>query len=308
MNDCALFHPPEIDGTKMKLSKAVILLFLALIFKVALAEITVNYTKVYLVELEFEKSVYLDITDLLRNQTEIKVNVSTVTEINTTTDCTFNETQKNCSCRSGYTWSEDICKNHACCKDRPCSLKPEETAVCLSDKRVSINGSTKFTNDSYNILYEEKNKDTEEYKTKSQEITTLLVKEFSQLKYFDSLIINSYSIGSVIVNYTVQLLGTVTSEELEKVIKTLTDSELITTGIINITVPDNQPIDIGLTATISCRPTEPLGKVKWLLTDQDNKTTPITTGIEANLTQDNLTDIVTLSNISGSWKGMFLHI
>lgn len=50
-------------------------------------------------------------------------------------DCTFNETQKNCSCRSGYTWSEDICKNHACCKDRPCSLKPEETAVCLSDKR-----------------------------------------------------------------------------------------------------------------------------------------------------------------------------
>ncbi|XDV42757.1 hypothetical protein PO909_011370 [Leuciscus waleckii] len=41
----------EIDGTKMKLSKGFILIFLALIFKVAVAE---NSTKVYMLELEFE--------------------------------------------------------------------------------------------------------------------------------------------------------------------------------------------------------------------------------------------------------------
>jgi len=35
INDCALFHSPEIDGTKMKLPKGVIFIFLALIFKVS---------------------------------------------------------------------------------------------------------------------------------------------------------------------------------------------------------------------------------------------------------------------------------
>lgn len=91
----------------------------------------------------------------------------------------------------------------------------------------------------------------------------------------------------------------------------ITQSHLVfSKGIVTITVPDNQPIDIGSTAIINCTPPEDLGKVTWLLTGGDNKTTPITTGIEANVGKDNntISDNVALSNISESWKGMFLHI
>lgn len=55
-------------------------------------DITGSFTKVYFVELEFEKSVYPNITELLERQKEIIVSpvspvspVSTVTEINITT-------------------------------------------------------------------------------------------------------------------------------------------------------------------------------------------------------------------------------
>ncbi|XP_059375501.1 adhesion G protein-coupled receptor F4 [Carassius carassius] len=75
-----------------------------------------------------------------------------------------------------------------------------------------------------------------------------------------------------------------------------------TRGLIAINGPQ-KAIDIGSSANIACTPPEDLGKVKWFLTDVQNKTTEITTGKEATLTPTNLTDIVKLNDISGSWKG-----
>lgn len=78
-------------------------------------------------------------------------------------------------------------------------------------------------------------------------------------------------------------------------------------GLIDIKVPENQPIDINSTAIITCTTPENLGEVKWFLTDTKNKTTQITKGKEAALSRTDRTDTVTLIGISGSWKGSFPH-
>ncbi|XP_048046411.1 adhesion G-protein coupled receptor F1 [Megalobrama amblycephala] len=292
----------EIDGTKMNLSKGVILLFLSIIFKVAVAG---NSTMVYFVELEIEKSVYSNVVDILGENAQINVKNATVTEITSTTDCMLNETHKNCLCMPGNTWSEDICKNHACCKDESCSLKPKETAVCLSDKRVSINGNTTMSEYDCSILCVKEKKGSDEYETLNQKIRDKLAEHYSTFKYFDSLIINGYSYGSVVVDYTVKILGPVSINELKNTAITLNGTRLVTTGLISIQVPEDQPIDIGSVANITCTPPEALGEVKWFLTDDKNKTTQITKGQEAKFTKDDRKDIVALSGISESWKGKF---
>ncbi|XP_016139548.1 adhesion G protein-coupled receptor F4 [Sinocyclocheilus grahami] len=133
-------------------------------------------------------------------------------------------------------------------------------------------------------------------------IINKLVEQYSTLKYFDSLIINSYRSGSLIVNYTVQLMSSVTLDELENVTKQLHDSVLVTTGLVSINGPQ-KAIDIGSSTFVNCTPPEKLGVVKWFLTDGQNKTTEITSGKEAILKNVNLMDTVELNGISGSWKG-----
>ncbi|XP_067310523.1 adhesion G protein-coupled receptor F4 [Pseudorasbora parva] len=136
-----------------------------------------------------------------------------------------------------------------------------------------------------------------------------LVGNYSTLPYFDSLIINGFRAGSVIVDYTVQLLGEASIDKLVTLTTSLEKTKLVTTGIIIITVPENQPIDIGSTVDITCTPPQPppagLSDVEWFLTDANNKTTQITKGIEAELTNKSLTNILQLKNISGSWEGTF---
>lgn len=78
---------------------------------------------------------------------------------------------------------------------------------------------------------------------------------------------------------------------------------LFSKGLVTITVPQEQPVAIGSSPTITCTRQEDLGSVKWVLTDTQNKSTPITNGKQATLNRTNFTDTVQLVNISGSWKG-----
>lgn len=87
----------------------------------------------------------------------------------------------------------------------------------------------------------------------------------------------------------------------------ITHLVIFSKGLVTISVPDNQPIDIGSTAIVTCTPPDIPNNVKWYLTDGKNKTTEITEGKEASLTNTSTSNILTLKDISGSWKGMFLH-
>ncbi|XP_073683629.1 adhesion G-protein coupled receptor F3 [Garra rufa] len=201
----------------------------------------------------------------------------------------------------GYTWSEDMCKTYDCCNNN-CIQKDDGTAVCLPESRVSINGFTTF-NDDCSLLCDPSKKDSTLYKKKNEEFTNLLAGNYSKLKYFDSLIINSYRTGSIIVDYTVQIMGPVELTQLKDVAVSLGNSKLVTTGLINIEGPQG-PVDIGSSTTITCSRQQNLGdEVKWFLIDMQNKTTEITTGKEATLNTTSSTDILELYNISGSWKG-----
>ncbi|XP_043119437.1 LOW QUALITY PROTEIN: adhesion G-protein coupled receptor F1 [Puntigrus tetrazona] len=284
----------------MKLSKGVILLFLGLFIKVAAAE---NSTQVYWLELEIESSVYNYFTDLLSKQTLINIDQSSVTEIKITTDCKWNEMHKNCSCEEKYTFSEDMCKNYDCCHDT-CWLNAYDIAVCLPEDRVSINGLTTFGDLHCTYLCDSSQIDSKEYQQDKDKIDQLLKKTYSALKYFDSLIINSYRSGSVIANYTVQVMGAVSLTDLDSISQNLSDSKLKTNGLIKI-ASDDKVNEIGSTIIITCTPPVQLAniEVKWFLTDRQNKTTELTTGKEAYLKKDNDKDVIELRDISGSWKG-----
>ncbi|XP_026085010.1 adhesion G-protein coupled receptor F3-like [Carassius auratus] len=125
----------------MKLSKGIILLFLGLFFKVAVAE---SFTQVYWLELEIESSLYDYVVELLKEQKQIDIINATVTDIKNTTDCTLKETNKICSCMPGYNWREDMCQNYDCCNNS-CTLKLNDIAVCLPEKRglITIKGPQK---------------------------------------------------------------------------------------------------------------------------------------------------------------------
>ncbi|KAK2879134.1 hypothetical protein Q8A67_019925 [Cirrhinus molitorella] len=282
----------------MKSSKGVILLFLGLFFK--------TFTQVYWLELEIESLLYDYAADLLREQTRIDINGSFVTEIKNTTDCTLYEKDKTCSCMLGYTWGEDMCKNGQCCQHN-CTQNVNNTAVCLPESRVSITGFT-MLNESCAVLCDPSKKGTPLYQKENEQITKKLVGSYSILKYFDSLIINGYRSGSLIVEYTVLLMDSVLPEDLENVVKTLNNSKLLTTGLIAITSPQG-PVDIGSSPDITCCPLKNLvnaaglEKVKWFLINGQNTSTDITSGKEATLTTSGSTDTVNLRNISGSWKG-----
>ncbi|XP_026142396.1 adhesion G protein-coupled receptor F4 isoform X2 [Carassius auratus] len=285
----------------MKLSRVIILLFLGVFFKVAVAD---SSTQVYWLELEIESSVYDNITDYLKKLKIINITNASVTDITITTDCKLDETHKNCSCMVDYTYSEEMCKKYGCCNDT-CRQNVNDIAVCLPKSRVSINGVTTFANESCILLCDPSKKNTDEYKENNEKMIQMLAKQFSTLKNFDSLIINSYRSGSVIVNYTVQVMGSVTLEQLENVTNSLPASDLKTTGFVLIKGPQG-PIDIDSSVNITCRPQEKIGVVRWYLIDEWNtKKTEITTGQEADFTSNVLTmeDNVHLNHISGSWKG-----
>ncbi|XP_050989403.1 adhesion G-protein coupled receptor F3 [Labeo rohita] len=294
----------DIYGTKMKLSKGVILLFLGLFFKVAVAgDIPRNSTQVYWLELEIESSVYDNFSALLKDQTLTKITDASVTDITITTECTWNEMYKNCSCASNYTGSEDMCKNDKCC-NKNCLQKLNDIAVCLPESRVSIDGYTPIENMSCEVLCNPTQKGLPAYDTLAEKIANLLAKAYSKLTYFDSLIINSYRSGSVIASYTVQFMSSVPINGLITVVSELQNSKLVTTGIITITRLHNHTIDTGSSTSITCTPPAELEGVepKWYLNVQ-NKSTEITVGEEANFTKNGLEDTVNLKNISGSWKG-----
>ncbi|KAI7805074.1 putative G-protein coupled receptor 113, partial [Triplophysa rosa] len=283
--------------------KVIVLLFLGLFCAIYFPE---NSTQVYFFELEIDSSIVGTVKKLLSELSAVDVSDVTVSNVNATTECTWNGTgnTKHCSCIDGYTWSSDACTNYKCCKTENCTLRDTEAVMCLSDKSVSINGSTTMDLN-YNDLFNSDNQKTEKYDKITADIAEWLKGNFSALPWFDSLVITAFSPGSVIVDYTVQVLGPINITQLEMISIALKRTILVTKGLVTISVPKEQPVAVGSSPTVTCTRQEDLGSVKWVLTDTQNKKTAITNGAEASLSSHKFTDTVQLESISGSWKGLF---
>ncbi|XP_065110654.1 adhesion G-protein coupled receptor F1-like isoform X2 [Paramisgurnus dabryanus] len=288
----------------MTLCKGIVLLFLGLFCKVSVA--AENSTQVYFFELEIESTAYNE--TYLSTLSPLNCANWTVSDIIVTANCTVGEnsysTQKNCSCTNEHRWSSDICETHKCCKNENCTLNVIDDAVCLPINTVIINGSTTFPSLNYGDLYDQNNKQTEKYDEIIKNITNELKSNFSTLPWFDSLVITGFRKGSLIVDYTVQVLSFFNINQLQNITGNL-QSKLIIKGLVTINIANQQPVDIGTTATVTCTKQDDLGAVTWSLTNAQNKTTVITNGTEASLSSNNLSDTVTLSNISAVWKGLF---
>ncbi|XP_056333412.1 adhesion G-protein coupled receptor F3 isoform X2 [Danio aesculapii] len=287
----------ETDGMKMKLYKGVILLFLGLFIKVSVAG---NSTQVFYIELEFESLVDVNVTKFLGQLKEIDLANATVTQFNSTTKCNLSEINKQCQCMPGYTWSDDVE-----CTDQ-CTLNINRTAVCLTINKVSIDGTTTITNRDCTILCDQSLIESSKHKEELQNLTTMLATKYSQLDYFDSLVITGYGSGSLILNYTVIYLGPVSMIKLQNVVQQVENTNLVTKGFINIDIAEHQPVDINSSATITCTPSGDMGPtVNWFLTNGQNKTTEITNGQEATLKTNGSKSIAQLKYFSESWKGTF---
>ncbi|TRY83530.1 hypothetical protein DNTS_016245 [Danionella cerebrum] len=119
---------------------------------------------------------------------------------------------------------------------------------------VSIKATSTISDEPCGILCNPSYKNTLEYQNKTQNYTKMLSEKFSTLKYFESLVITGFRSGSILADYTVQLLGPVSASALSKVAMNLNDTKLNTTGFVTITAPVNQPIDINSAAKITCTP------------------------------------------------------
>ncbi|XP_056623000.1 adhesion G protein-coupled receptor F5-like isoform X2 [Triplophysa dalaica] len=289
----------------MTTCKEIVILFLGLLFKVSGSG---DSTQIYFFEIEFDSSVETDVKGLILNSSTLISANQTVSNASISTVCTWNGNKKQCSCEEGYMWSSDACTKHKCCKTENCTVTDTDTVMCQSNESVSINGSSTM-NWNYNDLFDSDNIITPKYKNITKDISNQLKGNFSELPWFDSLVITGFRSGSLIVDYMVQVLGRINLTQLENIATGLEKTQLVTKGLVTITVPKEQPVAIGSSPTVTCKRKEDLGSLKWVLTDTQNKSTTITDGAEAQLRRnkdnDTFTDTVQLQSISGSWKGLF---
>ncbi|XP_017555433.1 adhesion G-protein coupled receptor F3-like isoform X3 [Pygocentrus nattereri] len=218
MNDCDLFSLRK-SCLKMKSCTEFILILLGLFIKASSAE---NSTQVYYIEVHIEAGAYKNFTDFIDNLI-LDVNSSaTVQNFSITTECNSLITGNvNCSCNSGYSWSEEVCQNFSqCCNQNECMFNdPNPRAMCLSNNKVLVNGSFTLADVPYTSSLAESG--SQDYNAFVEKYTGKLQQVYSTLGWFDSLKITRLRQGSIIADFVMTVTAPFTSAELENTTKQL---------------------------------------------------------------------------------------
>ncbi|XP_036449805.1 adhesion G-protein coupled receptor F3-like isoform X2 [Colossoma macropomum] len=296
----------------MKSCTEFILILLGLFFKASSGE---NSTQVYYFEVHIEAGAYKHFTDLISTLT-LDVNESvnssaTVQNISITTECNrLNTGMVNCSCNSGYSWSEEVCRNYSqCCNQNECMFYiPNLRAMCLSNNKVLVNGSfivrdKLFTSDLTDP-------GSQQYKEFVQTYTSQLEPVYSTLGWFDSLMITGFRQGSVIGGFVMLLTAPFEVAQLEK---TTTQLEKNNTFKINLTVTGitsipqiQQLVPYNNNVSITCCKPEELSKSTWSFQKDAQPSKYITNGTEASVISNSQNTTVYISKTTEVWKGTFI--
>ncbi|XP_017555429.1 adhesion G-protein coupled receptor F3-like isoform X2 [Pygocentrus nattereri] len=294
----------------MKSCTEFILILLGLFIKASSAE---NSTQVYYIEVHIEAGAYKNFTDFIDNLI-LDVNSSaTVQNFSITTECNSLITGNvNCSCNSGYSWSEEVCQNFSqCCNQNECMFNdPNPRAMCLSNNKVLVNGSFTLADVPYTSSLAESG--SQDYNAFVEKYTGKLQQVYSTLGWFDSLKITRLRQGSIIADFVMTVTAPFTSAELENTTKQLQKNNnasfnLIVTGLVKITrIPQFQdPIPYNSKTSIICSTPEVLGRPLWSFQQNAQPSQDITNGTEAIVTYDLQNSTVNINNTIEVWKGTF---
>ncbi|XP_071355052.1 adhesion G protein-coupled receptor F5-like [Trachinotus anak] len=190
-----------------------------------------NSTQMYYAKLIIEKEAIGNITHKL---TSIVNNVTLqVHEAQMTTRCQNVSSNTECSCESGYRWSDKVCQSKKCCGNSTCIFPQNSSHMCVSDTTVNITGSVTITGTSHQDCLAEK--DSEQFQTCNNNLLQKMKKVYSTLTGFDVLKITKYSVGSIIVDFEMIIVSNLKPEALINKSNALTETlsgllKLETTG------------------------------------------------------------------------------
>ncbi|XP_036448986.1 adhesion G-protein coupled receptor F3-like isoform X3 [Colossoma macropomum] len=295
----------------MKSCTEFILILLGLFFKASSGE---KSTQVYYIEVHIEAGAYNHFTDLISTLT-LDVNESvnssaTVQNISITTECNrLNTGTVNCSCNSGYSWSEEVCQNYSqCCNQNECMFNdPNPRAMCLSNNKVFVNGSFTVLGKPFTSSLADPG--SQQYKEFVQTYTSRLESVYSTLGWFDSLKITGLRKGSVIGDFVMLLTAPFEVAQFERTTTHLEKNNsagfnIIVTGITSI--PQiQQPIPYNNNVSITCCKPEKLNKPTWSFQKDAQPSQDITNGTEASVISNSQNSTVYISKTTEVWKGTF---
>ncbi|XP_066504988.1 adhesion G-protein coupled receptor F3 [Hoplias malabaricus] len=297
----------------MKSCTLSILILLGLFYKASSGE---NSTLAYYIELNIEEAAYDNFIELLQGLTLNMNDIALVQNISITTECsTLASGKVNCSCNSGYSWSDEVCKNytHCCLQSDICDFAaPNPRAMCLSEKRVTVNGSFTLQMNVRSLfpnINDIQNTESQDYKQFVSKYTNALESVFSTLVWFDSLTITAIRLGSVIGSFVMMLTAPVNVNKLENATISLQNSinatfSLAVRGMTSIKNPQ-QPVPYDNITSITCCKLKQLKIPTWSFQKDGKYPQIITNGTEATVTSNSENSTVSISKTTEVWKGTY---
>ncbi|XP_013881761.1 uncharacterized protein LOC106530641 [Austrofundulus limnaeus] len=153
-------------------------------------------------------------------------------------------------------------------------------------------------------------KTTESFQTCNKNMIEQIKKVYTTIEGFDTLTINAYSLGSIIVSFGITIVSNLKPQDLIdrsiELSKILNGSfELQTTGLVEVTVPSGL-VHYHTDATVNCKTKEDLGAQPLWNINNGNGVFLITNGTVSTVSTQQKQSTVTLQQVDELWEGVYI--
>ncbi|TNN84998.1 hypothetical protein EYF80_004652 [Liparis tanakae] len=211
-------------------------------------------------------------------------------------NCLLIGDETNCSCSTGFVWSNLVCANFNCCRETACEQNVSNiTPLCIAKVPVFINGSILLNGITWDATQ-----------------TTTLQTTFEELNAFEYLNVTGQRLLDAIVDFEAVVNAIFPTAVLQALIDNLEAAlgvvfQINTEGMVGIEAPEI-PVCYMSTPVLKCLFEEATDVAGWNLSTQAGHF-ELATGSVVKLDYDCATEdfmscvIVTLQNLTGIWSG-----
>ncbi|XP_014828133.1 PREDICTED: adhesion G protein-coupled receptor F5-like [Poecilia mexicana] len=267
---------------------------------------TENSTQMYYAKLKIDRSAIQNISSKLNFN--VKGNLS-IEDVTMTTECEeIDNGNKTCKCKEGHKWSDEVRLTGVDCDEKNCTLKADSNSMCTLSSAVDITGKFTLEGDEFESCLTDKNSGT--YKVCHNGLLNKMKIEYSKIRGFDSLAITQFSVGSVIVDFTMKIVSDVSSGELFNKSTALTNAltgkmTLETKGIVTLDISKTS-VPYDNKTVVICKTERQLeAKPNWNLQRKDGEFL-ITNGSISTVEDKEKTSTVTIEHVSELWQGEYI--
>ncbi|XP_032403619.1 adhesion G protein-coupled receptor F5 isoform X2 [Xiphophorus hellerii] len=282
-----------------------VFIFLYILSLNSQASATENSTQMYYAKLIIDRSAIEIISSNLSFY--VKDNNVTIDNVRMTTKCDKNNGSKTCRCEHGHKWSDEVLLKEGC-DGNNCTLKADSNSMCTLNTTVDITGRFKLGGDNYTDCLTDKA--SSKYMTCHARLLNQMKTLYSKIRGFDSLAIIQFSLGSIIVDFTMKIVSDVSSGELfnksTELTKTLTGSmTLETKGIVNLEV-SKASVPYDNKTVVTCKTERELkAQPQWNLNREDGSFL-ITNGSISTVEIKEKESSVTIQHVNELWQGEYV--